>query len=103
MSQIQPYRPRAVSCRLSRELNDISCDVDIAVAVTTAKTEIELSHLDGLQAITGRAMHGVAMVTQLEQQLSTAVPLAASRLQVIGDMHALASADVVARAPRRLR
>ena len=43
------------------------------------------------------------MVTQLEQQLATAVPLAASRLQAIGDMHALASADVVAVAPRRLR
>jgi hypothetical protein len=102
MSDIQHYRPRAVS-RVSRELNRISDAVDIQVATTIAKTEVELGHLDGLQAITGRAMQGVAMVTQLEQQLSAAVPLAASRLQAIGDMHALASADVVASAGRRLR
>ena len=30
---------------------------------------------------------GVAMITQLEQQLATALPLAESRLQAIGDMH----------------
>jgi hypothetical protein len=102
MSQIQPYRPRAVS-RVSRELNRISGDVDIKIAITIAKTEVELGQLDGLQAIAGRAMQGVAITTQLEQQLATAVPLAASRLQAIGDMHALASADVVANAPRRLR
>jgi len=102
VSQIQPYRPRGIS-RASRELNRISDTVDVEVAATVAKTEVECSNLDGLQAISTRAMQGVAMVTQLEQQLSTAVPLAASRLQAIGDMHALASADVVASAPRRLR
>ena len=102
MTQIQPYRPRSLA-RTSRELTRINDQLDIAVAVTTAKTEVELTNLDGLQAVTTRAMQGVAMVTQLEQQLSTAVPLAASRLQAIGDMHALASADVVASASRRLR
>jgi hypothetical protein len=102
MSQIQPYRARTLT-RVSRDLNRISDAVDVEVATTIAKTEIELTNLDGLQAITGRAMQGVAITTQLEQQLATAVPLAASRLQAIGDMHALASADVVAGAPRRLR
>jgi hypothetical protein len=46
-------------------------------------------------------MQGVAMVSQLEQQLSDMVPLAHSRLQAIGDMHAMASADVLAKAARR--
>ena len=102
MSQIQPYRARTLT-RTGRELNRISDAVDVEVATTIAKTECELAQLDGLQTITGRAMQGVALTTQLEQQLATAVPLAASRLQAIGDMHALASADVVAGAPRRLR
>ena len=43
-----------------------------------------------------------AAISQLEQQLGRVVPIATSRLQAIGDMHALASAEVVAHAPRRL-
>jgi hypothetical protein len=102
MSDIQRYRHRAVS-RVSRELDRIIDAGEVDTADTLTKTERELNQLDGLQAISTRAMQGVAMVTQLEQQLATSVPLAASRLQAIGDMHALASADVVASAPRRLR
>ncbi|WP_460841119.1 hypothetical protein [Nocardioides marmoraquaticus] len=42
------------------------------------------------------------MVSQLEQQLSQMMPLATSRLQAIGDMHALASAEIVADTARWL-
>lgn len=47
-------------------------------------------------------MNGVALVSQLEQQLSQVVPLAAGRLQALGDMHALATAQELANFSRRL-
>lgn len=102
MSNLQPYRAGSLTSRAGRELGRLSERTDLALAQTSAATEIEAAKLDALQLITGRAMQGVALVSQLEQQLSTAVPIAHSRLQAIGDMHALASADVVATAPRRL-
>jgi hypothetical protein len=42
-------------------------------------------------------------VTQMEQQLAQAVPLAASRLQAIGDLHALASGQIVTDTVMQLR
>lgn len=102
MTNLQQYYASSISSRAARELARLRDRTDLALARTTAATEIELGALDGLQLVAGRAMQGVALVSQLEQQLSTAVPIAHSRLQAIGDMHALASADVVASAPRRL-
>lgn len=102
MSDLQLHRSGALSSRARRNLANLSDRTELRLAETQAGTELELSKLDALQLIAGRAMQGVALVTQLEQQLSTAVPLAHSRLQAIGDMHALASADIVASAPGRL-
>lgn len=42
-------------------------------------------------------------MTQLEQQLATLVPLAAGRLQAIGDLTALAVAEVVSDTQHQLR
>lgn len=99
----QLYRtPAALAPRVSRELARLSDQTDVALARLAAGAEVEGGKLDALDYLSGRAMQGVALVSQLEQQLSTAVPIAHSRLQAIGDMHALASAEVVASAPRRL-
>lgn len=104
MSSIQPYTSSEAPpfSRASRDLVRLSRQTDFALARTNAKAECEVAKLDAMQGIAGRAMQGVALVSQLEQQLATSVPMATSRLQAIGDMHALASADVVASAPRRL-
>lgn len=88
--------------RMSRALARLGDQTTLELARTNAATERELAKLDGLQFVASRAMQGVTMVTQLEQLQSTAVPLAHSRLQAIGDVHALASAEVVASAPRNL-
>ena len=50
------------------------------MARSTAVAEIETAKHDALQQIAGRAMQGVALVSQLEQQLAQVVPIAASRL-----------------------
>jgi hypothetical protein len=102
MSEIERYRQRGSMNRVHREFARIADRADIECVITQAKAEIEVAKLDGLQAIAGRAMQGVALVSQLEQQLAQTVPIAASRLQAIGDIHALATADVTASAARRL-
>jgi hypothetical protein len=102
MSSLEPVAQAGFFRRPNRELGRLSQSADLALARTNAAVELELARLDGLQQVAGRAMQGVAMVSQLEQQLAQLVPIAASRLQAIGDMHALASAEVVAQATRRL-
>jgi hypothetical protein len=48
-------------------------------------------------------MHDVTMLSQLEVQLSAVVPSATPRLQGIGDITALAMADVVAETIRKVK
>ncbi|WP_460837701.1 hypothetical protein [Nocardioides marmoraquaticus] len=104
MSSIQPHRPNyGHGSRAGRQVARISDRTDVEIASTMAAAEVEAVHLDGLQAVSRRAMQGVALVSQLEQQLTQLVPMATSRLQAIGDMHALASAQVVSETSRRLR
>ena len=101
MSSMQPHRPQA-GPRTTRELARLAGTTELAIAHTDAIAEVEQSKIHALQRIANQALQGVALVSQTEQQLSQIVPLAASRLQAIGDMHALATADIVAQAPRRL-
>ena len=103
MSALQPYGTVQTLGRQGRQLARITDSTVIEVARGAAIAEIESGKLDALQQIAGRAMQGVAMVSQLEQQLAQVVPIATSRLQAIGDLHALATAEVVSSAPRRLR
>lgn len=102
MSVLQRYGPTELFTRQGRQLARVREATALEVAHTTALADIETAKLEGLQQIAGRAMHGVALVSQLEQQLAQVVPLATSRLQAIGDIHALATAEVVSNAPRRL-
>jgi hypothetical protein len=48
-------------------------------------------------------MHEVTMLSQLEVQLSALVPAAMPRLQGIGDLTALAMADVVSETVRKVK
>lgn len=103
MSTVQPYGITQASGRQSRQLSRIADFTVVEVARASALADLESARLDALQQVAGRAMHGVAMVSQLEQQLAQVVPIATSRLQAIGDFHALATAEIVSNTPRRLR
>ena len=70
MSNLQLYAPPFVLSRQGRELSRIGQATEIAVASSMAAADVEASKLDGLQQIAARAMQGVALVSQLEQQLS---------------------------------
>ena len=102
MSQIQSYNPRTGLSRPSRDLVRLAASTELAVAHVDAVAEVEQTKVHALQRIANQAMQGVALVSQTEQQLSQIVPIAASRLQAIGDIHALATADMVTQVPRRL-
>lgn len=107
MSDIQPYRTSvhivtSALTRTGRELGRLASQVEIGSARTNALAELEEVKLGALRHVAGHAMQDVAMVSQLEGQLSAAVPLGTGRLQALGDMHALACADILASLPRRL-
>lgn len=88
--------------RHGKEMTKLAQNTELAAMEVNASAVIEHARLDAIDAIASRALQGVALVTQLEQQLSQTVPLAASRLQALGDMHALAVANEVASLTRRL-
>ena len=102
MSSLEPVGQAGLFARPNKELSRLSQSSGLAIARTNAAVELELCRLDGLQQIACRGLQGAAIVSQMEQQLAQLVPIAASRLQAIGDMHALATAQEVAQASRRL-
>lgn len=106
MSGLQPYSDRspvATWSRTGREVSRIVSSADLDVIRVAARAHVDHARLDAIDTIAARAMQGVALVSQLEQQLAQAVPLATTRLQAVGDMHALASVEVVAAMARGSR
>jgi hypothetical protein len=85
-----------------RALARIDSHTELGLAEIEAKAELQMARVMAVGYVGKRAMHEVAMISQLEQQLSTLVPMAAVRLQAIGDMVALEAADVVADTVRRV-
>lgn len=97
MSEIQPYSSGSALVPTSpspwsqhgRAINRLASSTELAQLNAAARAQIEQARLDAIDQVAARGMQGVAMVTQFEQQLTQTVPLAASRLQALGDMHAL--------------
>ncbi len=88
--------------RTGRELGRLANQVEVGIACTNAVAELDEVKLSALRRVTGLAMQDVAMVSQLEGQLAALVPLATTRLQALGDVHALDCADILASLPRRM-
>lgn len=105
MSQLDTFAPSTTSSFFSRTSRDIARVVSGAELSTirlAASAHVEQARLDAVDHVASRALQGVAMVSQLEQQLATMVPFATSRLQAIGDMHAFAVANELVSFSRRL-
>jgi hypothetical protein len=94
---------RSVGRNLSRELARVSGGAQLGLARIEAQAELQASKADAVAYVGSRAMQNVAMLSQLEQQLAQAVPMATSRLQGIADMAALGMADVMTDTVMRLR
>lgn len=106
MGELERYTNGATApsgwSKAGRDLARIVTGTELAVVRVAAQATVENARLDAIDGVAARGLQGVAMVTQLEQQLAQAVPLAASRLQAIGDMHALATAQEITSFTRRL-
>jgi len=82
--------------RLGRGLSRLEAQSALDTTRVDAVAELQAVKVEAAAQVAGRAMQAIAVVTQLEQHLTQTVPLAASRLQAIGDLAALAAADIVA-------
>jgi hypothetical protein len=107
MGQLERYTNAGTApsgwSKAGRDLARIVTSTEVAVSRVASQASLENARLDAIDGVAARGLQGVAMVTQLEQQLAQAVPLAASRLQAIGDMHALTTAQEMASFTRRMR
>jgi len=103
---IVPSSSRSLSPREfranGRALSRIDSQTEIGLAKIEQAAELQVGRVAAVAYVGKRAMHEVAMISQLEQQLSALVPMATSRLQAIGDMVALEAADVVSDTTRRV-
>ena len=102
MSTMEPYRPQPVLGRSARALTRLSGATTLAIAVTEAKAEIEAAKIDGISAVAAKALHDVALLSQVEQGLAQAVPHASGRLATIADLASLSLAGAVTDAAHRI-
>jgi len=79
-----------------RALARLDARTELGIAEIESQAELQAARIMAVGYVGKRAMHEVAMISQLEQQLAELVPSCAPRLRAIGDMVALAAADVVA-------
>ena len=86
----------------SRAVARIEAQTEIELSEIEAQTELQAARVTAVAYVGERAMHEVAMISQLEQQLASLVPMATSRLQAIGDVVALAAAEVVVDTVRKV-
>jgi hypothetical protein len=88
---------------LGRELSRLDGRGRIELARIDQEADLQAERLSALAYVGKRAMHEVTMLSQLEVQLSALVPAAMPRLQGIGDLTALAMADVVSETVRKVK
>ena len=106
MSEMVPFGgglARRESRLVGRELSRLEGLGRVELARINLQTDLQAERVAAIGYVGKRAMHEVALVSQLEQQLSALVPMATGRLQALGDMTALGMADVVSDTVRRVR
>ena len=106
MSNLIPTRNSTVTRRPSvitgRALARLDNQTELGIAEIEAKAELQVTRVMAVGYVGKKAMQEVALISQLEQQLSTLVPLATSRLQAIGDITALSAAEIVSDTVRKV-
>jgi hypothetical protein len=81
----------------------MSASTDLRIRSIENEADIQVSKMEAVGYVGKRAMFVVGSVTQAEQQLAQMFPMAASRLQAVGDMVAYAATEIVADTQMRLR
>jgi len=89
--------------KLSQGLSWLDAQGRLDMARLNHAADLQAERVAAVGYVGKRAMHEVAMLSQLEQQLSALVPMATARLQGLGDLSALAMAEVVSETVRRVK
>jgi hypothetical protein len=100
MSEVVPFGAglaKREARAVGRELSRLDGRGRLELARINQQADLQAERIAAVGYVGKRALHEVAMLSQLEVQLSCLVPSATPRLQGIGDLTALAMADVVAR------
>jgi hypothetical protein len=84
------------------ELARIEAASALAVANVVAATEVQGAKIDAVAHLGRRAMEDVAVLSQIETQLATAVPHASGRLAAIADLTAVALSELVIDGARQI-
>jgi hypothetical protein len=106
MSDIVPTRGFLVgrdARQVGRELSRLEGYGRLELARIDQEAELQAERLSAVAYVGKRAIHEVTMLSQLEVQLSALVPAATPRLQGIGDLTALAMAEVVSETVRKVK
>lgn len=105
-SELVPSRGSFAAAResrqVSRELARLEGQGRVDMARVGQAADLHAERLSAVAYVGKRAMHEVTLLTQLEVQLVGVVPSALSRIQGLGDMTALAMAEVVAETVRKV-
>lgn len=88
--------------QIGRELAHIDARTAVGVARIEAAAELQAMKASAVAHVGRRAMQEIALVSQVETQLATAVPHASGRLATIADLTAIAMSDVVLESARRI-
>lgn len=88
---------------VGRELSRLDGRGRLEMARIDQEADLQAERLSALAYVGKRAMHEVTMLSQLEVELSALVPSATPRLQALGDMTALAMAEVVGETVRKVK
>lgn len=106
MSEMVPFGgglAKRESRQAGRELARLEGRGRVELARINQQADLQAERIAAVGYVGKRAMHEVTMLSQLEVQLSALVPSAIPRLQGLGDLTALAMADVVSETVRRVK
>jgi hypothetical protein len=85
-----------------RALASVNGETAFSLALIDQQAELQVGRVEAVSYVGKRALHEIALTSQLEVQLSALVPAATSRLQAISDMVALGAADIVSHTVRKV-
>ena len=107
MSELVRRAPSVLSGRearvVSRDLARLDGHGRLELARVEQAANLQAARVRAVGYVNRRAMHEVAMLSQLEQQLASLVPMATGRLQAFVDLAALGLAEVVSDTVQRVQ
>jgi hypothetical protein len=100
---VMPYGVGSLVRSHDRMLDRVDRETDLKLALVQREVETEAAKVDGALRVAGKAAQGVAVLSQMEQQLTEMVPMATSRVAFVVDRTVLEIGEMVSDTCYRLR